>query len=233
MGGGDVGRHGQAEPGSAAVAAAALVEADEPPHDVAAPVGGDARAVVVDVHGDLLPVGLGIDAHDRRGVPGRVGDDVVDGPTDGVGVADDGSTSSADRDLHRHPTRPGRDLVHHVGHRERRRARTPARRRGRAAGGRRRGPAGGRARRAARRSSASQSGRSAIRATSSSVRITVTGVRSSWEASETRRRLVDVAVSSRPSMPFIVRASSAISSSRPAPAPARAASGSRSRRPAT
>ena len=52
-----------------------------------------------------------------------------------------------------------------------------------------------------------------MRATSSSARITATGVRSSWEASETRRRLVDVAVSSRPSMPFIVRASSAISSS--------------------
>ena len=44
------------------------------------------------------------------------------------------------------------------------------------------------------------------------MRITVTGVRSSCEASDTSRRLVDVADSSRPSIPFIVRASSAISS---------------------
>ena len=40
---------GQPEAGSAAVAAAALVEADEAPHDVGAPVGGDAGPVVVDV----------------------------------------------------------------------------------------------------------------------------------------------------------------------------------------
>ena len=44
------------------------------------------------------------------------------------------------------------------------------------------------------------------------MRITATGVRNSCDASETRRRFVVDAVSRRPSIWFIVRASSAISS---------------------
>ena len=49
MGGGDVGRHGEAEAGAAAIASAAFVEAHEALHDVGPPRSRDAGPVVVDV----------------------------------------------------------------------------------------------------------------------------------------------------------------------------------------
>ena len=191
MGGDDIGGDGETETGAATVADAALVEADEPSHDVVAPAGGDAGAVVVDVERHGVAVAPDGDAGDRRRVPGCVADDVIDGAAHCSLVAD----HVAERrvvagDFDRNPPGAGGDVTGDVGERERRAVETAL-------------VAASEQQQVVDQALQpvelveqdaadvpAQSLPGSRRATSSSVRITATGVRSSCDASDTSRRFV-------------------------------------------
>ena len=217
VGAGDVGRHGETEASAAGVAGPSLVESHEAAHDVGALARRDAGPVVVDVHAHVAVDSLDRDP-DRCGRRGARRWPRGGRPLGGRAARRrrPGGTPSDRR--RRRPAPAAAATPHRAPRRRGRRRRRRSDRRTLLVGAGEQQQVVDQAlqpielERAAPSAVACQSGSGDRRATSSSARITATGVRSSCEASDTSRRLDVVADSSRPSIPFIVRASSAISS---------------------
>ncbi len=114
MGAGDIGRHGQPEPGAAGISPSALVEPDEPLDDLVTYLRRDAGAIVVDVHDHLVVVRAHFDNDPTVGMASGVGDEMVDRPPQRVLIAHQRHGWIGGVDGDRNPATPAGDVMNEV-----------------------------------------------------------------------------------------------------------------------